>query len=241
MAATGHGGFWYWVARVGFAGPMVSGMEIQAFGVERLPAGGAVLVCNHACDADPGVLMRGLPIPLSFLAAPFMGRLPVFRTLLRWAGSVAIGAQRPVPWRAQVRALLGRGRKLVVFPEGQRWLLAQDFEAGLAEFHPGFAAFAHDARVPVVPLVIARLETKIVPFRTSAIVRRLSGNPEELLRTKQVLRYLRCAIHVLDPIPVSAFAERPKNEAVPWLMEEACSRMADALPHPTQGASRTAT
>jgi 1-acyl-sn-glycerol-3-phosphate acyltransferase len=219
----------YAFARDVFARSMTSGVEWELDGVERIPEGAAVLVCNHASDADPGILMRALPLPLGFLAAPFMGKLPVFRMLLRRAGSVAIGSNTPRPWRQQVRELLTSGHKLVVFPEGQRWLRAQEFDAGLAAFHPGFAAFAHEAAVPVVPLVIERIDCEIVPFRTSPLVRRLSGDPEELEQTKRVLRHRRCAIHVLEPIAAADFVELPKAEAVPWLMAEARARMQAAL------------
>jgi 1-acyl-sn-glycerol-3-phosphate acyltransferase len=173
-------GLSYSLAKMGFARPMASGIDIALSGAEHLPAGAAVLTCNHACDADPAVLMMALPCEVGFVAAAFMGKLPIFRTLLRQAGSVALGSTTPAPWREQVRQLLARGRKLVVFPEGQGWLLAQDFDAGLAPFHPGFAAFAHDARVPVVPMMIEPIAIENVPFVTSPIVRRLSGSPPEL-------------------------------------------------------------
>lgn len=215
----------YVFARLIFARAMTRGMEIELVGREHLPDGAAVLACNHASDADPAVLLRALPVPVGFLAAPFMGKLPVFRTLLRRAHSVAIGSP---DWRGRIRVLLAEGRKIVVFPEGQAWLLGQDFGAGLAPFHPGFAAFAYEARVPVVPMTIERVEFDIVPFVTSALVRRFSGNPEELEKTKKVLRYRRCRVHVLEPIDPSFFGHLPKDQAVPRLVEETRSRIARA-------------
>ena len=219
----------YRFARSVFARSLTGRIQFTLENAEKLPRGGAVLICNHASDADPGILLRALPEPVGFLAAPFMGKLPVFRTLLRHAGSIAIGSEHPKPWREQVHDLLTGGGKLVVFPEGQDWLLRQDWEAELAAFHPGFAAFAHDAKVPVVPMVIERIEVEIVPFETSPIVRRFSGNPEELTRTKEVMRYRRCVVHVLDPIEAERFTEMSKSEAVPWLVEEARNRMVNAL------------
>lgn len=221
--------FVYSLARSSFAGPMVSGVRIEVTGAERLPSGGAVAVCNHASDTDPGILMRAFDRPLAFLAAPFMGKLPVFRTLLRWSGSVAIGSTTPKPWREQVRERLAEGATLVVFPEGQDWIRAQDFEADLAAFHPGFAAFAYEAAVPVVPMVIERVETEVVPFVTSPLVRRLSGNPDELEQTKQVLHHKHCIVHVLEPIDPTIFLDRSKDEAVPWLVAETRERMHRAL------------
>jgi 1-acyl-sn-glycerol-3-phosphate acyltransferase len=219
----------YALARGPFSRAMTPGIRWRIEGAERIPRGGAMLVCNHASDADPAVLMRALPDPVGFLAAPFMGKLPIFRTLLRKSGSVAIGSNAPQPWRAQVVQLLQSGNKLVVFPEGQTWLLAQDFTAPLASFHPGFAAFAYTARVPVVPLVIERVAYDIVPFKTGALVRWLSGNPQELVQTKRVLRHRACVVHVLAPIEVERFADRPKDEAVPWLIEQTRARMQAAL------------
>jgi 1-acyl-sn-glycerol-3-phosphate acyltransferase len=227
-------GLAYLLARSVFARSLTRGIRFDVKGAERLPHGGAVLICNHASDADPGVLMRALPEPVGFLAAPFMGRLPIFRTLLRHAGSVAIEATAPRPWKEQVHDLLRSGRKIVIFPEGQAWLRAQDFDAPLASFRPGFAVFAYDARVPVVPMAIERVETEVVPFKTSALVRRWSGNPEELETTRRVLKYRRCAVHVLAPIIPTAFGGLPRGEAVPWLVQEARRRMETALGEPQQ-------
>jgi 1-acyl-sn-glycerol-3-phosphate acyltransferase len=225
-------GLAYDLARTVFARSLTGGIHYELRGAARLPRGAAVLVCNHASDADPGILMRALPEPVGFLAAPFMGRLPIFRTLLRHAGSVAIESTTPKPWREQVHDRLRDGAKIVVFPEGQAWLRAQDFDAPLAPFRPGFAAFAYDARVPVVPLVIRRVETEVVPFATSPLVRRFSGNPEELEATTRVMRYRRCVVEVLAAIPAAAFTDRPRDEAVPWLVREARARMKTALGEP---------
>ncbi|MCA9551080.1 MAG: 1-acyl-sn-glycerol-3-phosphate acyltransferase [Myxococcales bacterium] len=219
----------YALARGPFARSMTRGTTSVLAGDEHLVSGGAVLVCNHWSDADPAILLRTLPVEVGFLAAPFMGRLPVFRTLLRRAGSVAIGAERPEPWREQVRARLVGGHKLVVFPEGQAWIRGQDFDAPMAPFHPGFAAFAYEAAVPVVPMVIVGLQSHVESFRTSPLVRRMAGDPEELRQTREVLRYDRCRVQVLRPLAADRFAGMSKEEAVPWLIAEARAQMERAL------------
>lgn len=167
-----------------------------------------------------------------------MGRLPVFRTLLRRAGSIAIGAERPDPWRAQVRARLASGHELAVFPEGQAWIRGQDLDAPMAQFHPGFAAFAYDAAVPVVPMVIVGLQSHAEPFRTSPVVRRMAGDPGELRQTREVLRYDRCRVQVLRPIAADRFTHLSKEEAVPWLMAEARAHMERALQAASAAPSR---
>lgn len=80
-----------------------------------------------------------------------------------------------------------------------------------------------------MPIVIERVEIEVVPFVTSPLVRRLSGNPEELEQTKEVLRYKRCVVHVLEPIEPARFTHMPKEDAVPWLVAEARTRMQAAL------------
>jgi 1-acyl-sn-glycerol-3-phosphate acyltransferase len=146
--------------------------------------------------------------------------------LIRHAGSIAIASPG---WRDRISARLAEGQKLVVFPEGQRWIRAQDFHAELAPFHPGFAVFAHEARVPVVPVVIERLAFSVVPSLISPILRDLSDDPELLEQPAEVLRYRACRVRVLEPIAPSRFAGLPKKRAIEWLVEEAHTRMSRAL------------
>jgi len=220
---------YYSFARWAFARPMMAKVEsIELVGEEHLPTQGtgAVLICNHASDIDPGILMKSLPLQLSFLVASFMDNIPVVGTLVRWFGNIIIGTDK---WRQQVHERLVGGNTLVVFREGEKWVLAQDFDAPMADFYPGFAAFAYEAKVCIVPIVIQREQVEIVPFQTNPMFRQLAENENEREEPKNVLRPVKCCVRVCEPIPPEAFVDMTKEEAVPWIMKTARARMETEL------------
>lgn len=122
-------------------------------GRERIPDRAFVLICNHLGWMDAvSMLLIFPPEPrIHFLADPtsMMKNRPLWALVKQVGGVVPVDrAQRAdrVLFR-QVRLCLDRGGVVALFPEG-------DFgprEGQLLPFKKGFAHFAVDAAVPVVP------------------------------------------------------------------------------------------
>ena len=110
-------------------------------GLERIPAGGVVLVANHISLIDITCLLARVPEAVCIFK-PAIRRNPVLGAAARRAGYLA--GDGGLDLVRDAVAKLAAGRKLVVFPEGTR------APGGvLLPFKPGFAFIARRAGVPI--------------------------------------------------------------------------------------------
>ncbi|CAN2535008.1 2-succinylbenzoate--CoA+ligase [Methylocapsa aurea] len=143
-----------WAAARRIAGIMLRalGVEITTEGLDRLPAGGAVLAFNHSSYVDVMLLVARLPGEPAFVAkkelagqifaGPFLRRLgALFVERFDIAASVA---------DAETLAAAAReGRNLAFFPEG-----TFTRRPGLCGFYLGAFKIAAEADLPVYPGVL---------------------------------------------------------------------------------------
>jgi 1-acyl-sn-glycerol-3-phosphate acyltransferase len=128
-------------------------ISVAVQGAENVPEGGCAYACNHQSLLDTLVLGATLPgdfkwaVKSSLLAIPFLG------WHLRLAGHVRV--DRGGDKRAAVATidrfaqLLGRGKPLLVFPEGTR-----SKDGRIRKFRAGLFYAAVRAGVPVVPVAL---------------------------------------------------------------------------------------
>ena len=129
-------------------------------GMERIPGGACVLIANHLGWMDAiSLLLLFPPEPrIHYLADPtsMMRNRPLWALVRAAGGIVPVDrAQRgnPLLFR-HVRRCLDAGGVVAVFPEG-------DFgprEGELLRFKKGFAYFAVEAGVPVLPVALAGMK-----------------------------------------------------------------------------------
>jgi 1-acyl-sn-glycerol-3-phosphate acyltransferase len=132
--------------------------RVRVTGMERAPADGPyVLVANHLNWADPFTLLLAFPSEprLHFLADPEN----LVQNRLHWWVIRQVGGYVPVDMRRhgdrllfeQVERALDAGAVVAIFPEaayGPR-------EGELLPFKKGFAHFAIEAGVPVLPVALS--------------------------------------------------------------------------------------
>jgi 1-acyl-sn-glycerol-3-phosphate acyltransferase len=145
---------WRWglihaAARLGLR---LMGVRLTIAGLENLPAGGGVVVANHASYFDVMVLIAALPGALTFAAKAELAPQFVAGPFLRRIGTLFV--ERWIPERGveQIReaaALAAQGARLVFFPEG-----TLNRTPGLGDFRLGAFVTAAEAGVPVVPIAI---------------------------------------------------------------------------------------
>jgi 1-acyl-sn-glycerol-3-phosphate acyltransferase len=123
-------------------------LPVRLEGVERIPAGGVILVANHISWKDPPWLTFALDRAVRFMGKEELFRVPVLGGILRLAGNFGV-RRGEADRRAMVTALrvLQAGLPLGFFPEGHR------SESGvMIRAHPGVGLIARRAGVPIVPI-----------------------------------------------------------------------------------------
>jgi acyl carrier protein len=125
---------------------------LRLHGIQRLPAGPCVLVCNHGSYLDGMILIAALPRPFSFVAKAELRRHAAMRQFLQRLGTEFVDrfdAARGVADTERLSAVLAQGRSLILFPEGTFGI-----GQGLLPFHLGAFLVAARASVPVLPVVL---------------------------------------------------------------------------------------
>lgn len=128
------------------------GVRLRVRGLQNLPKGPAVVVCNHASYVDGIVLTAALPARFTFLVQQETAGWPYVGTIITRMGVRYVNRGSA---RAAARAALGmirgakRGESLAIFPEGKFVR-----PPGLLPFFRGAFVVAARAKLPVVPAVM---------------------------------------------------------------------------------------
>lgn len=125
---------------------------VKVEGLHHLPAGGCILVANHASYLDGVVLTAVLPPRFGFVIKREMTRVPLAHLLLRRIGAEFVERFDTHRGATDTRRILRQARSqasLAFFPEG-----TFRPEPGLGRFHPGAFLAAVRGGLPVVPVVI---------------------------------------------------------------------------------------
>lgn len=128
------------------------GVPLRVEGRERLPAGAAIAVANHASYMDGLVLTAALPARYTFVVQDGAAAWPFVGAVLRRMGVSFINRDTVREGARQTRALLKElqsGSSLAIFAEG-----TFPDQPGLLPFKTGAFLLAARAQVPVAPVVI---------------------------------------------------------------------------------------
>jgi 1-acyl-sn-glycerol-3-phosphate acyltransferase len=141
----------------------LTGMPITVRGFDRLPAGPWVAVANHPSWIDGPVLAAIMPPSCHFTVGEVFGRRPLSRFVLRRLGTEFVertDREQGVSDTVRLSELAGRGRQLLMFPEGRL-----NRAPGVGPFHMGAFVIAARADVPVVPIAIQGTRSILQPGR----------------------------------------------------------------------------
>lgn len=144
-----------------------AGVRHEAHGLENLPAGRCVLVCNHQSHFDPLVIFNHLPKHIRFVAKAELFKIPIFGQAMKAAGNIKVDRSGSEADRRVMEAAIRTVREKVsvlFFAEGTR-----SEDGVLRPFKRGAATLAIQAQVPIVPLAVAG--TKDILPKGSAFVR----------------------------------------------------------------------
>lgn len=146
----------------------VAGVRIRVVGRERLAESQTYLfAANHLSNADPPVLYVAIARHIRVLAKAQLFRIPVFGTVLRRAGMVAVereNRERAIAAVEEAAQALRAGHDFLVFAEGTR-----SVDGRLQPLKKGPFVMAIKAGVPVAPVIVRG--TRAVQPKGSSVIR----------------------------------------------------------------------
>ena len=133
--------------------------RVRSAGVENLPKGGALLLCNHVSYVDALILQVGCPRPIRFVAYEAFHKTWWLGWALKILGVIPISSKHAKDAIRQTAQRLKQGELVCVFPEGELTRTGN-----LLALRKGFELIARQAEVPVVPVFLDSLWGSIFSF-----------------------------------------------------------------------------
>lgn len=127
------------------------GIKRDVRGLDKLPAGPAIIAAKHQSMWETIALMRLLPVPTFVLKQELM-RIPIIGWWFRADGFIAVdrnaGPRALKQMVSDAQASLAQGTThIIIFPEGTRVPVGET-----GRYQPGIAALAQALGLPIVPV-----------------------------------------------------------------------------------------
>lgn len=142
----------------------ICGIRVAYEGLEHLPQGPALIASKHQATLDTVLPARVLAEPVFVVKKELMS-MPVFGFYMKH-GMIPVDREAHAKALKEMlraaRAVIAKGRQIVIYPEGTR----QELDAA-PDYKPGIAALYRDLNLPVTPVA---LNTGLV-WRPNGILR----------------------------------------------------------------------
>ena len=142
----------YWIHSNLFFLRWLAGIRTDVKGTENIPDGPCIIASKHMSDWDIFALLPGAKRP-AFIAKKELMDLPFFGQAARAFDTIrldrSLGGEAIPAMLEDARAALGRGARIIIFPEGTRKaaLDDHDYKYGIVRLYQGL-------NVPVVPAAV---------------------------------------------------------------------------------------
>lgn len=122
----------------------------RVFGLQNVPKGAAILAPNHVSYYDPPIVAISIPEEISFLARDTLFDSWILGPIMRWLNTYPVsGSASDLGSFKTICKLLNEGKKVVIFPEGER-----SWEGRLNPLQQGVAMLAFRCNCPIIPVYI---------------------------------------------------------------------------------------
>ncbi|TGN06893.1 lysophospholipid acyltransferase family protein [Leptospira ilyithenensis] len=194
-----------------------------------VPTGKLILTCNHRSDMDPFVIGSVFPRFISWIAAEYTTRIPLFKDLVEKTGTIPMAIDGNISMASikKVQQVFKNGDVLGIFPEGHDYMVQNDFSAPLAKFHDGFAAFSLRNKVDILPAVIIPEEETISDHPIPPLVRAFMGMPKEVCEIKKRVVYKKVNLVFGEVVKYQDYAHLPLAEGMIEASKETKRRMGE--------------
>jgi len=130
-----------------------AGAEHTARGLEHLPEGNVVFVCNHQSHYDVVLFFAHVRKHTRWVAKRELFKIPVFGQTMRLAGNIPVdrdGSESDKNRLSEAVIAVRERVSVMFFPEGTR-----NSDGKLKPFKKGAAVFGIQAGVPIVPMAVS--------------------------------------------------------------------------------------
>ena len=142
--------------------------RVTAFGQERLPPGGFLLLPNHISFVDAIILQLACPRPIRYVVDESFYRNPFLHPILSLAKCIPITPRRAKEAVCLATEAVRAGDVVCLFPEGQ---LTRS--GTLLRLQRGYELIARQAEAPVVPVWLDQLWGSIFSFQSGRFFTKL--------------------------------------------------------------------
>ncbi|WCL49723.1 lysophospholipid acyltransferase family protein [Leptospira sp. GIMC2001] len=192
-------------------------LQTEVLGFHHIqPSGKLILTCNHRSDMDPFVIGAIFPRFISWIAADYTMRIPLFKDLVEKTGCIPMAIDGNISMGSikKVQQVFKKGDVLGIFPEGHDYMVKNDFDSPMANFHSGFAAFSLRNKVDVMPSVIVPIEENISDYPLPPILRAFMGMPKEVCEIQKRAVYKKVRVVFGEPIPHAEYLDMSLEEGM---------------------------
>jgi 1-acyl-sn-glycerol-3-phosphate acyltransferase len=143
-----------WIAATGLR---LATVRIKVEGLDKLPSGSCIYMCNHVSNLDPCVVIPLIPRRVSILVKKQLMGVPLLGAAMRLAKFIAIDREQldsAIRSLRQAQEVLDSGLSLFIFAEGTR-----SRDGRLQPLKKGPFHVASGAGVPVVPISLHGTES----------------------------------------------------------------------------------
>jgi 1-acyl-sn-glycerol-3-phosphate acyltransferase len=130
-----------------------AGATHTARGLEHLPEGNVVFVCNHQSNYDVILFFAHVRKHTRWVAKRELFKIPVFGQTMRLAGNIPVdrdGSESDKSRLSEAVVAVRERVSVMFFPEGTR-----NSDGKLKPFKKGAAVFALQAGVPIIPMAVS--------------------------------------------------------------------------------------
>lgn len=148
------GEFMFHFVQILLAVPIRLSYPTKFIGKENIPKGPCIIASNHTSNLDAVLLAVHTWEKKFYLAKKELFKNKLFGSFLKSVGAIEIDRQATdVGAIKNCMRILKKGKKLVIFPEGTR---NHNDDMQLGQVKHGVSMFAIKAKVPIVPMFIAK-------------------------------------------------------------------------------------
>jgi 1-acyl-sn-glycerol-3-phosphate acyltransferase len=172
--------------------------RLKVYGTDGLPKGAAIIAPNHISYLDPPMVGVSCPEEIAFLAKKELFEMPLLASCIKHLNAYPIsGTAGDLNSLKLIIHLLGEGKKVVIFPEGERTVNGE-----LTHIKPGIGMLAYRSKAPIIPVYI-------------------SGNFEIWpIQNRFPKLWGKTAVVFGTPIAIEPFLTLPKKEAQEAIAEK---------------------